>query len=118
MGTSPGVAQPNQQPEETKGLTKRKTATAALPTKSFVNDAWDEHDRGLQNRSTGFVLRAYGSLLAATMLIFFLQGFRLWGFHLEETTLHWLEAATIGQTAGLLTITIKLIFHNRSKTKR
>lgn len=117
MGTSPGVAQPNQ-PEETRTLTKRKTSAAALPTKSFVNDAWDEHERGLQNRTIGFLLRAYGSLLAATTLIFFLQGFRLWGFHLEETSLHWIEAATIGQTAGLLALTIKLLFPNRGKTKR
>ena len=26
------------------------------------------------------------------MLIFYLQGFRPWGFHLAETTLHWIGA--------------------------
>jgi hypothetical protein len=88
MGTSPGAEQPNQPPAESKALTKRRTSTAALSTKNFVIDAWDEHERGMQNRPIGLLLRAYGSLLAATTLIFFLQGFRLWGFHLEVTALH------------------------------
>ena len=110
MGTFPGISQPNQ-PEETKALKKQRGTV--LPTKTFVSEAWDEHERGLQNRMTGFLLRAYGSLLAATMLIFFIQGFRLWGFHLEESTLHWIGAATVGQTAGLLTLTIKLVFQHK-----
>ena len=114
METSPGIAQPNE-PEGAKAPKRQGKTSTALATANFVNDAWAEHDRGLQNRTTAFLLRAYGLLLAATMLIFYLQGFRPWGFHLAETTLHWIGASTIGQTAGLLTITIKLIF---SKVRR
>jgi len=72
--------------------------------------AWDEHQRALQNRHSYFLLTAYGSLLAATMPIFYLQGFRVGGFHLELSTLNWIGIATVGQIAGLATLTWKAVF--------
>jgi hypothetical protein len=72
-----------------------------------------------------FLLWAYGLLVASTLLIFFLQGFGLWRFKLDGSTLNWLGAATIGEIAGLLTVTIKSLFPSgqtskipRSGTKR
>jgi hypothetical protein len=76
--------------------------TASVASKEWVREA--------QNRIVGFLLAAYGTLLAATMVIFFLQGFRLWGFFLEPSILKWLGGATIGEVVGLLTITIRYYF--------
>jgi hypothetical protein len=60
-----------------------------------------------------FLLRSYAGLLAATMLIFFLQGFRLWGFSLDPTLLRWLGGATVGEVAGLLGITFRALFRTK-----
>jgi hypothetical protein len=76
--------------------------TASLASKEWVREA--------RNRIVGFLLAAYGCLLVATMAIFFFQGFRLWGFSLDLSILKWLGGATIGEIAGLLTITINYYF--------
>jgi hypothetical protein len=60
-----------------------------------------------------FLLSAYGGLLAGTLTLFFLQGFRTAGFHLEESTMHWLGGATIGEIGGLLTMTFGYFFKRR-----
>jgi len=44
------------------------------------------------------------------MAMFFLQGFRLWGFQLDSALIQWLGAATIGEVGGLLTLTFAAIF--------
>lgn len=49
-----------------------------------------------QNKIINFLLVAYGVLLCATMAIFFLQGFRAWGFSLDISLLKWLGGATVG----------------------
>jgi len=112
MGAFPG---PANQPAEAKALNRPRRATVTPSKTSFFDEAQAEHERRLQNRTSDFLLRAYGVLLAATLLIFFLQGFALWGFHLEETTLHWIGAATVGQTAGLLALAIRSIFRGKNK---
>jgi hypothetical protein len=58
--------------------------------------------------SACFLRRAFGFSLCMTFLIFFFQGFGLWGFHLSETFLPWLGAATVGQVAGLFAMVLRL----------
>jgi hypothetical protein len=64
----------------------------------------------LQQRVVTFLLKAYGWLLGATMLMFFLQGFKLGGFNLDNALMKWLGGATIGEIAGLLTLTFGAVF--------
>ena len=66
-----------------------------------------------QVKVINFLLWAYGGLLAATMLVFFLQGFRLWGFSLDVALLRWLGGATVGEIAGLLVLSLRAIFRSR-----
>lgn len=65
-----------------------------------------------QVKAIDFLLRAYAGLLIATMLIFFLQGFRLWGFSLDAGLLRWLGGATVGEIAGLLMLTLRALFRH------
>jgi hypothetical protein len=58
----------------------------------------------------GFLLKAYGCLLVATMAIFLLQGFHLLGFSLDLKVLLWLGGATIGEIGGLLLLTARVVF--------
>jgi hypothetical protein len=44
------------------------------------------------------------------MVIFYLQGFKAWGFNLDASLLKWLGGATIGEIAGLLTLTFGAVF--------
>jgi hypothetical protein len=64
-------------------------------------------------QQVNFLLWAYGGLLTATMLVFFLQGFRLWGFSLDVGLLRWLGGATVGEIAGLMALTLRAIFRSR-----
>jgi hypothetical protein len=98
-----------------------------LPVKEWISsvEEWrlvaltqadiDRLNSDLSSRKTVvvFLLSAYGTLLGSTVIILFLQGFRLGGFKLESSTLSWLGAATIGEIAGLLTITIKALFPSK-----
>ena len=97
-------------PNELSGTQKKRTKpsklTETLEVKHWVTRVTTEQQVKLIN----FLLWAYGGLLTATMLIFFLQGFRLWGFSLYVVLLRWLGAATVGEIAGLLTLTFRAIF--------
>jgi hypothetical protein len=57
-----------------------------------------------------FLLWSYGASLSAIVLIFYLQGFKTWGFNLDGTLLKWLGGATIGELAGLLTLAVGAVF--------
>ncbi len=57
-----------------------------------------------------FLFWAYGFFIVSTILIFFLEGFRYKGFGLDAGLLKLLGAATAGEVAGLLTLTIKATF--------
>lgn len=64
-----------------------------LPVKEWVGPT----HLVFQEKILNFLLWAYGLLLGATMLTFFLQGFRPWGFKLESGLPMWLGGATIGE---------------------
>ena len=99
-------------PNESSGTQKRtKPAKVAetLAVKNWVTKVTTEQ----QVKVINFLLWAYGGLLTATMLIFFLQGFRLWGFSLDVALLRWLGGATVGEIAGLLALTFRAIFRSK-----
>jgi hypothetical protein len=81
-----------------------------LTVKDWVTKASADHKFHLQKQIVRFLLRAYGALLAASALIFLLQGFGTWGFKLSETMLKFVGAITIGEIGGLLTLTIRGVF--------
>ena len=64
----------------------------------------------LRQRGFNFLLWVYGGLLACTVAIFFLQGFGVWGFRLDDTLLQWLGGATVGEIAGLLALVYGFLF--------
>jgi hypothetical protein len=79
-----------------------------LPTKDWVTRVTTEHRLALQTRIITFLLRAFGSSLAAALGIFLLQGF---GFiKLSEAVLKFIGTATIGAMGGLLAITFRSVF--------
>lgn len=63
-----------------------------------------------QKQLIDFLRLAYGGLLIVTMLLFFLEGFSLWGFHLDVAIMKWLGGATIGEIAGLFMLALKEVF--------
>jgi|SRR5579871_6106847 len=78
---------------ESAGTPKRARADKSATTikvKDWVTQVTTQQ----QVRVVNFLLWAYGGLLIATILIFFLQGFRLWGFSLDVVLLRWLGGAT------------------------
>src|SRR5207302_11048791 len=100
----PPIDAPNS-PKRTK--TSKVTETVAV--KNWVTTVTTQQ----QVKVINFLLWAYGGLLTATMLIFFLQGFKLWGFSLDGGLLRWLGGATVGEIAGLLTLTFRAIFRSK-----
>jgi hypothetical protein len=84
----------------------RKQLPERLTLEEFVHSA----RVGFPQQIVTFLLRAYGVLLAATMAIFFLQGFHLAGFSLDAAILNWLGGATIGEIGDLLVLTVRASF--------
>jgi hypothetical protein len=78
--------------------------------KNWIEEITTTHIINQQGKIINFLLWAYGGLLLATMVIFYLQGFKAWGFNLDGSLLKWLGGATIGEIAGLLTLTLGAIF--------
>ncbi|MGC9947278.1 MAG: hypothetical protein ABSF64_12990 [Bryobacteraceae bacterium] len=78
--------------------------------KIWVEEITTTHHITQQGKIINFLLVAYGGLLLATMAIFYFQGFKAWGFNLDATLLKWLGGATIGEIAGLLTLTLGAVF--------
>ncbi len=76
----------------------------------WVTEITTTHVVNQQNKIINFLLAAFGGLLLATMAIFYLQGFKSWGFSLDGALLKWLGGATIGEIAGLLTLTMGAVF--------
>lgn len=86
---------------------RRRTASEV---KVWVEEVTTTHRINQQSKIIHFLLSAYGALLLFTMIIFYLQGFRVWGFNLEPTLLKWLGGATLGEIAGLLGLTFGAVF--------
>jgi len=52
-----------------------------------------------------FLCAVLGFTNVATIALFFLQGFHLWGFQLDNSLMHWIGGATIG-TIGAQAATV------------
>lgn len=81
-----------------------------ITVEEWVTKASATHKFDLQKLIVRFLLTAYGTLLAAAILIYLLQGFAALGFKLSETDLKFIGSATIGGVIGLLTLTLREIF--------
>ena len=84
------------------------TSTEAVTIKDM------ESQISLREKAARFLFLAYGALLASTIVIYFLQGFQLFGFHLEQATLNWLGGATIGEVGGLAMTVYGFLFRKKS----
>jgi hypothetical protein len=69
-----------------------------------------ESDIGLREKMIAFLFWMYGFLLVSTVVIIFLQGFKVKGFSLNLGFLHWLGGATIGEIGILAGITYRALF--------
>jgi hypothetical protein len=81
-----------------------------LTTKEIIERETAFHTMALQRLSVKFLFVAYGGLLASTMVVIFLQGFRFWGFNLDQKFLNWLGGAAIGEIAGLAALVYGALF--------
>lgn len=88
----------------------KREPPATLNVKEYVSVITTEHTLDLRSKITTFLFRAYGFLIVATVGIFLLQGFHVYGFNLSEGLLKLLGGTTIGEVAGLITLTIKATF--------
>ena len=92
---------------------RKRSDRTATQVKNWIDEVTTGHVIDLQRRIVSFLLPAYGFLLGATMVMFFLQGFKVGGFQLDCGLLKWLGGATIGAIAGLLTLTFGAVFKGR-----
>ena len=81
-----------------------------LTTREIIERETAFHTMALQRLSVKFLFVAYGGLLASTMVVIFLQGFRFWGFNLDQKFLNWLGGAAIGEIAGLAALVYGALF--------
>lgn len=86
------------------------THPSALEVKDWIDEITVTNRVYLQQKTIDFLLKAYGGLLISTVVIFFLQGFKIRGFNLDPALLKWLGAATISEIVGLLTLTLGAVF--------
>ncbi len=93
--------------------TRPANSSTTLSNKEWVASVTATRTLTMQDRIVTFLLGAYAFLLLATMGIYFLQGFHVWGFQLDAALLHWIGAATVGEIGGLLTLTIRAVFRSR-----
>ncbi len=84
---------------------------SSIETKDFVEK--EKSIGELREDAVNFIYIAYWVILAFTMSTIYLQGFRIWGFHLEPEFLHWLGGATVGEVAGLAVIVYRFLFNKK-----
>ena len=90
--------------------TARKSRKSPEPVqvKEFVKNI-----TRVRERLINFLLWNYSFVLAATLLIFFLEGFKVMNFHLDISILNKLAVSVIGEIGGLLTLTFAAVFRQR-----
>jgi hypothetical protein len=84
----------------------------ALSEKKKIN-----HEIAMQRFLAKFVCAGLGFSSAAALALFYLQGFRVWGFRLETSLMHWIGITTVGAIAGLAT-TVYGAFFKKTVTSR
>lgn len=64
-----------------------------------------------QERTLLVLIAVFTGLILFTVSLILLDGFNLWGFKLDTTTLNLLAGATIAEVAGLLGIAFRWLYH-------
>lgn len=104
-----------------KSVKRRATtsrATGDLQTGAPSKPSWPapiereraRHEMRMQCLLAKWICTALGVISAATLAIFFLQGFGAGGFKLSEPVLHWIGAATVGEIGTLATLVYSTFF--------
>jgi|ERR1700733_13676912 hypothetical protein len=68
-----------------------------VKVKDWVQEVTAVSDITNRSRMVTFLLSAYGFLLVTTMALYFLEGFKPYGFHLEEADMQYLGKAVVGR---------------------
>jgi hypothetical protein len=84
-----------------------------LTPKQYIDRVTTLHRMEMQRGALRFLYRAYGFLLAATITIIILQGFRVGGFNLDATFLKWLGAVTLGEVGGVAATVYGALFRRK-----
>ena len=84
-----------------------------LTPKQYIDRVTTLHRMEMQRGALSFLYWAYGFLLAATVLIILLQGFRIGGFNLDASFLKWLGAVTLGEVGGLAATVYGALFRRK-----
>lgn len=92
---------------------RRSEVTGRLKEKETVSLTREErrHVMHLQRFLAGFACGSLGFSCLAALTMFALQGFNLWGFRLDVTSLDWLGVTAVGATCGLSGIVYRATFN-------
>lgn len=104
---SKGTATP---PEE---LDRAREGTPTSPTD--LEQRRENHRMKLQRELVRFACRTYGATCIAAIILFYLQGFHLFGFWLDSRAMYWIGGTTIGAIGGLTATICKDVFQPRSR---
>jgi hypothetical protein len=105
--TEKGIVPGSNRPESYQRTTEQLTIEEFIKREQALSDI------ALREKALKFLFKAFGGLLACTIVIIILQGFHLWNFTLEIEFLRWLGVATVGEVATLLTIAIGSLFKKK-----
>jgi hypothetical protein len=86
----------------------RREGTDAPPLLDIVKAEKELSDTKLRENVTNWLLTLFCASTIATYVLIYFWGFRI--ISLPPGFVHWLGAATIGQTAGLLLIVVRSLF--------
>jgi len=85
--------------------------------REFVDEVirFEESQSGIAHRGSAmrFLFWIYGPAVIATFTIIFLQGFKTWGFRLDDHFLGWLGAAIIGELGIIAGVVFGALFKKR-----
>jgi hypothetical protein len=92
--------------QEAVGL--QRAASQELVVPSYVTAAREMSNISLRELTTAVLLVVFSGSVAATYTLIFFWGFQK--IKLPNGFVHWLGAATVGQTASLLVLIVKNLF--------
>ena len=87
---------------------KAKAARGCRKRRSDTNSIGDE---GLRKGLVLFICVWISITTTAALLLFFLEGFRMNGFHLEPELMYWIGTVTLGCVCTLATMVYRCLFH-------
>lgn len=90
-----------------------KKERETLSPRQFIDRERAKHEMVLQRFLARFACYSLAGTCGSALIMFFLQGFRLWGFSLETSLMHWIGGATVGCIGGLTLTVYKSLFPHR-----